>query len=101
MPVRPWRPRFDDANPGPQTQTFKEGTSPVTFTLERSATPHKGAAPRVTITIFKNGTSFDTYQLPEGGTPQDIDGIRCLGYADAPDRKPSEVITLDVSVTWP
>jgi hypothetical protein len=100
MPVVPWTPAFSDADPGLKTKLFFDGSEKKSFSISRTAKPHQGAAPTVTFTILRKGTSLpDTYDLPEGDT-QYLEGVQCVATANASARKKGETVTIDVAVTW-
>jgi hypothetical protein len=100
MPVIPWNTTFSDTDPGPKQKLFFEGSTSRTITVARTRTSHQGAAPKVSIATLRTGTSLpEDHDLPEDDT-QVLEGVKCVGVADAPDRRPGETVAISVSATW-
>jgi hypothetical protein len=100
MPVVSWIAHFSDADPGPKSRLFFDGSEKKSFSVARTRKPHQGAAPAVSMAVLRKGTSLpDSYDVPEENT-QYLEGVQCTGFANAPARRPGETVTIDVAVTW-
>jgi hypothetical protein len=79
MPVQPWNPIFSPSDPGTKTTTFFEGSTKYYIMIERTQSPHRGAAPIVSIGITNKNDTQDV-RLAEGDR-QYYEGNQCHGVS--------------------